>query len=704
MEILESLNPQQKEAVVNLDGPMLILAGAGSGKTKTLTHRIAHALSSTDIEPENILAVTFTNKAANEMRERVSKLLSQSNHRGFMPFMGTFHGVCVKILRLDGEYIGLPSDFIIFDSQDAAAAVNQALKQHHIDTKRFAPKSVAAVLSSCKNELISKEDYALIAHTQLQKITLEIWDDYKRILTESKALDFDDLILKTVSLLQTNPNIRQKWQQQFRLLMVDEYQDTNTAQYQLIKLMVNKQHNLCVVGDDWQSIYSWRGADYRNILNFERDYPSVKIVKLEQNYRSTEAILNAAHKVISKNRGRSKKKLWTDKKSGTPVMVMPVADDRAEAEAIISGVQRSVADKSRTYKDFAVLYRTNAQSRSIEEQLIRYGIPYRVVGGFKFYDRKEIKDIIAYLRLIYQPDDGASFERVINVPARGLGAISLQKFMQWKTRHNLLLSQALARVSECPDLSAKAKLQFASFYHLIEGLHKSVQGFSVSNLLDGLLVKTDYLNYVSDGSIQGEARTENVKELISVTQEYRDSDLAMFLEEVTLISDIDSYDSSSDALTLMTLHSAKGLEFPVVFMIGMEEGLFPHSRALFSAEEMEEERRLCYVGMTRAMHELYLIYASSRLLYGNYQHNPPSRFISDIDEDVSNINFIADSSSLEPTLINDEYIKVNIGEAVRHPVFGLGEVKSLDDVMATIRFKNGSKTLNLMFAPLEKVD
>jgi len=702
VKVLASLNPQQKRAASHLDGPVLILAGAGSGKTKTLTHRIAYALSKDEYEPQNILAVTFTNKAAQEMRTRVAELLSQPQSRSFMPFMGTFHRICAQILRMDGELIGVSSSFVIFDQADSASAMQRVLKSLYVDVKKYTPRAVLSVISGSKNELLTPDNFAAIARSPITKIAAQAWPKYQELLSQSGALDFDDLLVRTVELLATQRQIRVKWQKQFKLIMVDEYQDTNTAQYRLIKLVSGQNQNVCVVGDDWQSIYSWRGADYRNILNFERDYNDALVIKLEQNYRSTEAILAAAHQVIAKNSDRSDKKLWTDKKGGSPVRVVSAVDEVDEAESIIRIIKTEQIAGPK-YADFAVLYRTNAQSRSIEEQFIRYGIPYRVIGGVRFYDRAEVKDLLAYLRLAYQPDDIASFERVINVPSRSIGKVSLGKFNQWRTSNNLTLSQGLARSTEAPGLTPKAAQSFAKFSRLIQELSQAVNELSVAQFIEFALKKTDYLDYLDDGSIQGQSRVENVKELVSVAKDFQKSDIAVFLEEVALISDVDSYDAAADAVTLMTMHAAKGLEFPIVFIAGMEEGLFPHSRALFDASEMEEDRRLCYVGMTRAKQELYLLHASRRLLYGGVQHNPPSRFLSDIDSAEIEQPRLAAIKQSEPVFVPEAVADINPGDSVKHPVFGSGQVASINGDMATIRFKRGEKLLNLAFAPLEKV-
>lgn len=704
--MLKGLNAEQARAVKATEGPLLILAGAGSGKTKTLTHRIAHLIHSQKATPFNILAVTFTNKAAGEMRERVAKLMGENaSNRSFLPFAGTFHGICVRILRQDGEQVGIPRSFVIYDEQDRQAAVKQVSKQLMIDEKAFPARLMTSLISSAKNEMVSPSDYAGVAGGPAEQNAAKIYPAYEKILKENSALDFDDLIGKTVNMLANNPDIKKKWQQQFKYIMIDEYQDTNAAQYKLVKLLTNKDKNVAVVGDDWQSIYSWRGADFRNILNFEKDYPDCTIIKLEQNYRSTGSILEAAHKVISKNQHRSTKKLWTDLGDGQPVQLMQVQSERAESEAIVRRVKTAVELGARKYKDFAVLYRTNAQSRSVEETFVRYGLPYRIVGGVRFYDRKEIKDILAYLRLIYQPEDRVSFERIVNVPTRGVGTKSLQTFLDWQVRQRLTLREALLKVSETEGLVPKAKQALAELGESLDAMREVMADAPLPALLDSLIRRLDYLNFLDDGSPQGQSRQENVKELISVAEEYRDLDLGGFLEEVSLVSDLDSADFGSDSVTLMTLHAAKGLEFPVVFMIGMEETIFPHSRALYDQAEMEEERRLCYVGMTRAKQELHLISASSRMLYGGQQYNPPSRFLADIDgqlqtQPMSELLSSPVSDSDEPRYV----MELEVGDGVKHQLFGNGTVVAVDGDVVSIHFQNkGTKQLNAAFAPLEKL-
>jgi len=729
-DLLEGLNPEQRRAVETTDGPLLIQAGAGSGKTKTLTHRIAHLIASHKATPYNILAVTFTNKAAREMRERVAHLLGQSaENRGFMPYMGTFHSICVRILRMDGEHIGIPRSYVIFDEADRLSAVKQASKRLGLDEKTFPPRVIAGLISSAKNELVTPSDYDRAGGSPATRAASEVYPLYQSILKDSGALDFDDLIGRTVYLLQTVPDIRKKWMQQFAYIMIDEYQDTNAAQYKLVKLLTSEANNIAVVGDDWQSIYSWRGADFRNILNFERDYPNCTVIKLEQNYRSTGHILNAAHGVVTRNQQRSEKKLWTAAGEGKPVQILQVGSERAEAEAIVRRVKLGV-DSGRRFSDFAVLYRTNAQSRSVEEAFIQYGIPYRIVGGVRFYDRKEVKDLVAYLRLIYQPEDRISFERIVNIPTRGIGAKSLQNFYAWYEGLGLSLSEALLQAANCGAVTGKAKKGLVDLGDIVKSLRALIDEVPPAALIDSLVRRTNYLSYLDDGTPQAESRQENVREFMGVAQGYQELGLANFLEEIALISDLDTAELSGNAVTLMTLHAAKGLEFPAVFMTGMEETIFPHTRALYDQTEMEEERRLCYVGMTRAREELYMIYATSRMLYGGVQHNVPSRFLSEIDgahieETAMGVSFgssLAGSRPYQQDRYDDsQYVApappgsadsgepryvpdFEIGDGVRHQLFGNGTIVELEGETATIYFQGkGPKKLNIAFAPLEKL-
>jgi len=718
-DLLTGLNPEQRRAVETTEGPLLIQAGAGSGKTKTLTHRIAHIIASGKATPFNILAVTFTNKAAKEMRERVAVLSGKNAaDRGFMPYMGTFHGICVRLLRQDGEYIGIPRSFVIFDESDRQSAVKTASKQVMLDEKSFPARVLSGIISSAKNDMTSPEEYATMAGASpAQRAAAQIYPLYQKALKDAAALDFDDLINRTVHLLQTQAEIRKKWQTQFKYIMIDEYQDTNAAQYKLVKLLTNEHKNIAVVGDDWQSIYSWRGADFRNILNFEHDYPACAVIKLEQNYRSTKAILDAAHKIITKNQQRSDKELWTDAGMGLPVQMLQVNSERAEGEAIVRRIRNAVDGGLRNYSHYAVLYRTNAQSRSVEETFMHYGIPYRIVGGQRFYDRKEIKDLLAYLRIIYQPEDRVSFSRVVNVPTRGIGTKSLENFYDWMLSNGYTLREALTNVHTCGLITPRAKKGLAEMAEMLERMRDLIDVAAPASLIDSLIRRIDYLKHLDDNTPQGESRQENVKELIGVAQEYQEMGLAAFLEEVALVSDIDQADFDGNAVTLMTLHAAKGLEFPAVFMVGMEETIFPHSRALYDQFEMEEERRLCYVGMTRAREELYMLYATSRMLYGGAQHNPPSRFLSEIDAQFqpadnpysfSGTGFGNAAEDLTNTVVDDgepRYVpELNEGDTVRHEVFGTGTVVELDGDNATIYFKGkGAKKLNIAFAPLKKV-
>jgi DNA helicase II / ATP-dependent DNA helicase PcrA len=717
--ILQGLNIQQENAVLQTEGPLLIMAGAGSGKTKTLTHRIAYILLSGKASEQEILAVTFTNKAAQEMRQRISALIGKSaQDRSFLPYMGTFHGICVRLLRRDGAAIGVPDNFVIFDETDRLTAVKQAMRQLHIDEKSVTPRSVANAISSSKNEMRHLDDSQ--GGSPLQRIAAQVYPVYQQILQQAGGLDFDDLLIKTVKLFSTNSEVLARWQKQFRYIMVDEYQDTNAPQYTITKLLAQQHRNIAVVGDDWQSIYSWRGADFRNIINFERDYPGATIIKLEQNYRSTKQILDAAHAVIAKNQTRSKKKLWTDQTSGSPIGMIQVRDERSEAETIIHQIQKAREKRSYEYRDVAILYRTNAQSRAVEEACMRYGMPYKMVGGVRFYDRKEIKDLLAYVRLLYQPNDRASFDRVINVPARGIGKSSLSNFFSWAHNQNYNLQEATRLAADSAPVSPKAKHGFQALDQLLFELRENMEHITVSTLIDTLIRRLDYMAYVNDGSLQGEARQENVQELLSVAQQYDSSDVGTFLEEVALMSDIDMVDTRGDAVTLMTLHAAKGLEFRVVFMIGMEEGVFPHSRSFYDQHELEEERRLCYVGMTRAKQQLYVSCATSRMLHGTLQHNPPSRFLSDIGE-VQQLHSHY-SGGLGPTSFSDttsgfvdknqsaseelQYMpEVVEGDLVRHTIFGEGRIVELQDTLAAIYFKNRgmTKKIDISIAPIEKI-
>ncbi len=706
-KIFAELNEAQVSAVAHQEGPLLILAGAGSGKTKTLTHRIARLLES-GVPSSAILAVTFTNKAAKEMRERLAHLTGDdAANRSFMPWMGTFHSICVRMLRFDGEHIGIPKNFIILDEADRLSLIKQAMKQLGISEKSFTPRGISSLISTAKNDLVSPSEYAALAKLPQQKAAADVYPAYERLRKATAALDFDDLIAEAVRLLKSSDELRSLWQKRFQYILIDEYQDTNAAQYRLIKLLTNEKQNICVVGDDWQSIYSWRGADFTNILNFERDYPGAEVVKLEQNYRSTKPILDAAHNVITKNTQRTDKKLTTDRLGGLPVQVMYVSSELHEAESVVTRIKSTVDLRARRMREYAILYRTNAQSRAIEEMSIRYGIPYRIVGGTRFYDRKEIKDIIAYLRLLYQPNDRPSFARIVNVPTRGLGATSVEKFLDWQSQTSMDLLEAMNSVDLCTTLTPRAKTALRQFGEAMQKLQSELAATSLADMIDLIIRRFRYLEFLDDGTPQAEDRQANVRELVSDARERADLDVPGYLEEISLISDLDMSDSTQDAITLMTLHAAKGLEFPVVFIVGMEETIFPHTRALYDPAQMEEERRLCYVGMTRAREELYLSSASSRMIFGSTQHNPPSRFLSEIE--ASEIAPATGAYGMklteaEPFYEADEELNLSVGDNVRHSVFGSGLVTHIDGTVVTVAFRGkGIKKLNVAFAPLQKL-
>jgi len=614
--MLNGLNDQQREAVKTTEGPVLILAGAGSGKTKALTHRIAYLVKEKGVSPHNILAVTFTNKAAGVMAERVASLLSPTSNPltpnpKTLPWLGTFHSICVKILRREIGALGYPSHFTIYDETDILGAVKKAMFELKVDTKQYNPNAIRSMISGAKCEMVGPKDYAKYAQGHFQEIASRVYGRYDDILRKASALDFDDLLNKAVELFSNFPDVLAKYQDQFHYVLVDEYQDTNHTQYLLCKLLSQKRENIFVIGDDWQSIYSWRGARFRNILDFEKDYPNAKIIKLEENYRSTQNILDVAQSVITKNQERSDKKLWTRAGSGDLVTVFEAQEGQAEIDFIIQELHGLYRSKKIKLKDAVVLYRTNAQSRAIEEKLIEYRIPYRIIGGVRFYERKEIKDVLSYIKFANNPDDVVSLERIINIPPRKIGPKA------WSDIVELGLKEA-----------SQENANIAKFTSIIEQLHSGKDTLSVPDFIDMVLRKSGLYDFLNDGTDENLSRLENIKELKTVAQRY--NSIAEFLEGVALVSDIDSYNESADVLTLMTVHSAKGLEFPVVFLVGLEEGLFPHSRSLTDTSELEEERRLCYVGMTRAMTRLYLTCAKSRMIYGSLQYNQRSRFLDEI--------------------------------------------------------------------------
>ena len=705
MDILAELNDAQKEAVLKTSGPLLILAGAGSGKTKALTHRIAYLIDHEGFWPEQILAVTFTNKAAREMRERLSKLLGQENTRNFMPWMGTFHGICVRLLRVDGEAVGVPRNFVIYDEDDRQGLIKQAMKQLSISDKEIKARAVSSAISNAKNELVDPDEFESTSQFPYQQSIAKIYRRYEEMRKDAGALDFDDLLLETVRLMRDHKDTRDKWRQKFKHILIDEYQDTNAAQYMLVKLLVNDDRNVAVVGDDWQSIYSWRGADFTNILNFERDFKGATVVKLEQNYRSTGSILDAANNVITKNTQRSDKKLWTEAGPGSPVQIHATHDETEEAAMVAEAISSQASIGARQLSDYAILYRTNAQSAPLERALVRYGIKYKIVGGVRFYDRKEVKDILAYLKLLVQPNDRMSFSRIVNVPTRGVGATSLVKFLAWQEQSGMDIVAALVNVDQTSTLTPRAKKALAGLGGILRELQATVIEHTPAEVIQKLIRKTGYEDYILDGTPQAEDRQGNLGELISDAQTF--ASLESFLEEAALLSSADSSASDSE-VTLMTLHAAKGLEFPVVFMVGMEEGILPHARVYEAGpSELEEERRLCYVGMTRAREELHLVYAYSRLTFGQRSYQPVSRFIADMGDQLIQASNEAEVSELTYDLQPDEVYfdeLFSTGDRVRSQAFGEGSVIDIDGLALTIEFDKGqTKKLNAEYARLEKL-
>ncbi|MGQ9497093.1 MAG: UvrD-helicase domain-containing protein [Desulfotomaculales bacterium] len=697
MDILGSLNPAQRSAVEHGPGPLLVLAGAGSGKTRVLTYRIAYLIHRYRVPVRNILAITFTNKAAREMRERVEALLPTV---GRDLWVATFHSTCARILRREIAALGYDPRFAIYDEGDQQTLIKGCLAELDLDERRHPPAAFRSAISWAKNWLVGPGEYAEQANDRHTELVARVYRLYQERLQENNALDFDDLLLLTVRLFREHPGVLARWQDRFRYILVDEYQDTNHAQYVLVNLLAAGHRNLFVVGDPDQSIYGWRGADITNILNFERDYPEAKVVKLEQNYRSTMRILDAANSVIRHNAARKEKRLWTAKGEGPPLVVYCGADERAEAKFVADRIRELSRSEGRTYRDFAVLYRTHAQSRVLEEVLLREGIPYTIVGGLRFYERKEIKDIIAYLRVIANPADGLSLVRVINEPRRGIGKVSIQRLFAYARETGLTPAAALAGAEAVPGLTGKAAKGMKELGALLAEL--AAHPGPVTALVREVYDRTGYWQaLVNEGTVEAETRMENLLEFLTVTQTFDASTggtLGEFLAELALLTDIDRYDERADAVTLMTLHSAKGLEFPVVFLIGMEESIFPHARALYEPQELEEERRLCYVGITRAQERLYLTYAAQRMLYGRYCENEPSRFLEEIPPELTDI-WEEDEVPAAAVFVP--------GDRVRHRMWGEGVVISLegmgDDAQVRVAFpQQGVKTLLLRYAPLER--
>lgn len=730
--ILDTLNDRQCEAVNHTEGPLLITAGAGSGKTKVLTCRIAHLLE-LGVSPYRILAITFTNKAAKEMKERVQNLVGA---QADSIWLSTFHSFCAKLLRfeIDGFH-GYTRNFTIYDSSDQLVLIKDCLKKLNLDDKQFTPRSVLATISAAKNVLMDAKAFARQAEDFFQQKVSEAYELYQAKLKENNALDFDDLLFLAVRLLEEKDDVREKYQERFQYVLVDEYQDTNHAQYALTKILAAQWRNICVVGDADQSIYAWRGADIRNIIDFTRDYPDAASIKLEQNYRSTKTILNAANAVIDNNESRPRKTLWTENPSGNKVIHYQAQTEHDEADYIAGAIYNRHEISHEPYGDMAILIRTNAQSRVLEEKLMRYAIPYTMVGGTKFYDRKEIKDVLAYLRLLYNPEDSLSLTRIINVPKRNIGATTMEKVAAYAEGEGISLFEALSSPDAIP-VTKRGQTSLENFAAMIFDLLNDIDGMDVLSLIEKVIKDTGYgemLDKDAEHDPQGESRKENVGEFLSVAKDYMDSNpdgnLQDFLENVALVSDVDDFESSDSKVTLMTLHSAKGLEFPVVFLAGLDEGLFPHSRTLMDPEQIEEERRLAYVGITRAERQLYVTNAITRTMYGRVSAYMPSRFLGEIPPElveeyrrksampqsrmtsipgqqrVSILSKPVATSLPKKHAVTDSFAK---GDKVRHKIWGIGTVLDVigdgPNMQMKIQFPTkGVRQVVVKYAPLEKV-
>ena len=722
MDILDSLNPAQKEAAETIQGPILILAGPGSGKTRVITHRVAYLIKVCGISPQHIIAVTFTNKAAREMKERLESLVGDEVAD---LTIGTFHAICSRILRRDGRVVGISPNFVIYDAEDQLGLLKRSIKEIGLDPKQYAPQAIASAISGAKSLMLTPGDYLQCGRSYFDEVAGRVYERYQQLLTESNALDFDDLLMRTVLMFRRIPEILSRYQSRYQHLLVDEFQDTNVVQYEFVKQIGGRNRNICVVGDPDQSIYSWRFADIGNILSFEKDYPDTKLVVLGESYRSTKKILEAASSVIVANRQRKPKELWTQNEAGEPPVVLETYDEREEAQYVVSEVERLVGGGEFNPGECAVMYRTNAQSRVLEEAFMRGGMPYKLVAGTRFYARREVKDVIAYLRLVRNPQDSVSLARVINVPGRGVGQQTQAKLVEIANDLRGSLYRAIQVVvsdrgeeDKLPSsFSSQTKRRLADFLTLVEGLTDKER--DLVGLFNAVIERTDYHNYILGGA-DGEERWENVMELRNVAQEYSDltteEGLTAFLEGVALVSDVDGLDESVSAVTLITLHQAKGLEFPVVFMVGMEDGILPHFRSFDDPARMEEERRLCYVGITRGKKKVYLIRAFRRNLMGRSTISQPSRFLSDVPtEPTSGSDWQQAEESWEGPLVSSRrrvpaltVSGLRAGDHVHHARFGEGVVVSFqtvpDDAEVVIAFNQGIKKLLLSFAKLEKLE
>lgn len=738
-ELLNGMNPRQKEAVLHTDGPLLLMAGAGSGKTRVLTHRIAYLIEEKEVNPWNILAITFTNKAAKEMKERVNAILASG---GEGVWVSTFHSMCVRILRRDVDFIGYNRNFTIIDSSEQLTLMKRILKELNIDPKKYDPRSILGTISQAKNSLQTPQDFAKMQGSYYEEIVAKCYAAYQKELQYNQCMDFDDLIMNTIRLFEEHPDSLTYYQNKFHYIHVDEYQDTNHAQYTLVNLLAGRFRNLCVVGDADQSIYGWRGADMQNILDFEKDYPDAAVILLEQNYRSTKNILSAANQVIENNSNRKPKNLWTENKEGNKITYYRADNERDETRFIVDRMQEEIRSNHRNYGDFAILYRTNAQSRVMEETLLKANIPYKMVGGHKFYDRKEIKDILAYLNVLANPQDSISFERIVNSPKRGIGPGSIEKLRSFASLHEWPLLEAAQNV-DLANIGGKAGQQLGAFGEMIQEVTQMIPYLTVTELTKEVLDRSGYLEDLKiQNTLEAQARIENLEEFLTVTQEFdkqyeqqneEDADapeekLTVFLNDLALVSDIDNLEEDASQVTLMTLHAAKGLEFPVVFLIGLEEGVFPLSRALMEESELEEERRLAYVGITRAEEALYLTNAFSRTLYGRTQYNRPSRFVEEIDQELLEIECMRPTPKKTPVFAKKtaysykepetavvpsksatggENNSWKPGDKVKHKKWGLGTVVRVSgtskDLELDVAFPSqGVKRLLAAFAPIEK--
>ncbi|WP_125571854.1 DNA helicase PcrA [Lacticaseibacillus songhuajiangensis] len=766
--LLKGMNDKQSEAVLATEGPVLIMAGAGSGKTRVLTHRVAYLIEEKNVNPWNVLAITFTNKAAREMKERVGNLLDPELARDV--WVSTFHALCMRILRRDIEKLGYNRAFSITDTSAQLTLVKQVLRSQNLDPKRFDPKAILSAISAAKNELLNPDDYAKSAKGPFEEVVAQVYKEYQRRLRADSALDFDDLIMQTIVLFKQEPETLAYYQRKFRYIHVDEYQDTNEAQYQLVAMLAEGYRNLCVVGDADQSIYGWRGANMKNILNFKNDYKDAQVILLEQNYRSTQTILDAANAVIKNNAERQVKTLWTENGKGDKIGYYRAQSDRDEAYFVIRQIEKMMREQNYHYGDFAILYRTNAQSRSIEEAFLKSSIPYKIVGGHKFYDRKEIRDALGYLSLAVNPADNISFQRVVNEPKRGIGASTIEKLSDFADEHGWSLLDAAENV-ELSNISARARTKLADFAQMMTKLRtKKVGGASVTDLMTAVLEDTGYIDALrAEHNLEADARIDNLQELLTVTQNFdsryepddEEADIFVdFLGELALLSDADDAPEEPQEVTLMTLHAAKGLEFPIVFLVGMEENLFPLSRAAMDETQLEEERRLAYVGITRAKKKLFLTNAYSRLFHGQHQNNPASRFVEEIPDELldsqnaeqqrSDIPFInsrkygrgndgqssyaggrssstygkpsapqrrsanhaaaaTTASVTGPTVSDAAKVSWQAGDKAEHRKWGVGTVVKVDgageDQELDVAFPNmGIKRLLAAFAPLKKVE